>query len=439
MRNGFIFNSGRCVNCKACSAACLLENNWSVSGRNIYTFNSEVLPDLPVTHLSLACNHCKNPLCLDGCPAGAYARDSTTSAVIITSEKCIGCRYCSWNCPYDAPKLNLNKGFIEKCDFCKLRIIEGSEPACTAACPTGALHFGEIPEIISNNDLNWFPEKGIDPALYIISTKNVTPLRIIPDTALNEHKNKPLSAEKNISGEWSLILFSFLTLISVSYSITYFIGNRSTDTVLQIGILILAGLFSLFHLRLKLKAWRAILNFRSSPLSREIILFLIYSGLASAALITGNMTLFMISVFIGLLLLIAIDAVYTYADKSPLLVLHSGQTFLTGLLIGSFLLNALFPFLFIASVKVIFNLYSLIRNRSINIFFTLRIIRVAFLFIISAVMISGNGGNDIVKYIIFLSGEFADRILYYADFYPVNINSEINRNLLSSHNEKERD
>jgi hypothetical protein len=63
----------------------------------------------------------------------------------------------------------------------------------------------------------------------------------------------------------------------------------------------------------------------------------------------------------------------------------------------------------------------------------------AFLLIISLSMISGNAANDTVKYIIFLSGEFADRILYYADFEPVNIKSEINKFLILSYHEKEGD
>ena len=54
-------------------------------------------------------------------------------------------------------------------------------------------------------------------------------------------------------------------------------------------------------------------------------------------------------------------------------------------------------------------------------------------------MISGNAENNTVKYIILMSGEFADRILYYADFDPVNIKSEIDKHLILSYNEKERD
>ena len=51
MRNGFIFNHTRCVNCNACSAACILENGWTVHPRNIFTYNSEAENVLPVINL----------------------------------------------------------------------------------------------------------------------------------------------------------------------------------------------------------------------------------------------------------------------------------------------------------------------------------------------------------------------------------------------------
>lgn len=439
MRKGFIINLDLCVNCKSCSASCLLENRWSESVRTIYTYNTESFPVLPVTHLSLACNHCEKPLCLYGCPTGAYARDTLTSAVIIDSAKCIGCSYCIWNCPYDAPKLNLNDGVILKCNFCYSRIHEGEEPACTAACPTGSLRFGEIPASTGNDVLTWFPEKDIKPGILINGTKDQNPLRIFPEDEMKVERNGPMSLVKNISSEWSLILFSFLIVLSVSLNISNLLGGRSINSISSVAILVLAGIFSLFHLRKKVTAWKAILNFRNSPLSREIILFIIYSVLSFIALTSEHHFLQLVSVLAGLLLLIAIDNVYTFADRSKLMKFHSGQTFLSGLLISSYLLNTFYPFIFIASVKILFNLYYLIKNRPINSFFNLRLFRLAFLLIISMSMISGNPDNGTIKFIIFLSGEFADRILFYVDFDPVNIKSEINKLLILSYYEKERD
>src|SRR5512133_736522 len=102
MRKGFIVNTSKCVDCKACSAACIIENGWMVKPRNIYTYNSTAEQLFSLINLSLACNHCESAACMDGCPASAYSRDLVTGAVILDEKKCIGCRYCQWNCPYDA-------------------------------------------------------------------------------------------------------------------------------------------------------------------------------------------------------------------------------------------------------------------------------------------------------------------------------------------------
>ena len=148
MRKGFIFNNRLCVSCKACSAACMVENGWVFAARRIFTHNPDAFSEGQVVNVSMACNHCKEPVCLTGCPASAYDIDPETGAVILVPERCIGCRYCTWNCPYDAPRYNSVSGIIEKCHFCNHLILSGATPACSSACPTGALGFGDIPDNI---------------------------------------------------------------------------------------------------------------------------------------------------------------------------------------------------------------------------------------------------------------------------------------------------
>lgn len=439
MRNGFIFNINLCVNCKSCSAACLLENNWSEPARTILTYNTGLYPDLPVTHLSMACNHCLRPLCLESCPTGAYNMDPSSSAIILDETRCIGCSYCIWNCPYDAPKLNSKKGFIEKCNFCNPRIQEGLDPACTAACPTGALSFGKIPETGGDMILEWMPGKEINPGLMIKGSEDRNHLKIYPEAVTGALKDNFIRTNKNTFVEWSLILFSFLAVISVSFNISIFLGGKAINMLTLIIIMALAGITSLFHLGVKRKAWKAILNIKSSPLSREIAIFITYSILTCIALLVDSRLILLISAITGLILLLAIDSVYRFADKSTLMLFHSGQTFLTGLLISSFLLSAAAPFIFIASLKILVNLNRLIKQRQQDLFPGLRRVRICILLIISAALISGKAGNDATIFFIFLSGEFFDRILYYADFNPVSIDSEITKHLILSQNEKERD
>ena len=116
----------------------------------------------PPVNISLACNHCKEAVCLNGCPSGSYFREPSTGAIVIDDQKCIGCRYCQWNCPYDAPKFNREKRIIGKCNLCYRGLQEGRLPACAVACPTGALNFGKLSETAIKNSPGWFPEKNLD-------------------------------------------------------------------------------------------------------------------------------------------------------------------------------------------------------------------------------------------------------------------------------------
>jgi anaerobic dimethyl sulfoxide reductase subunit B (iron-sulfur subunit) len=438
MKKGFIFNHDLCVSCKACSAACLLENRWSVNAREIYSHNSETFLPEPVINLSLACNHCEDPLCLYGCPTSAYYRDPHSEAVIIDSQKCIGCRYCLWNCPYDAPKLNIKKGYIEKCHFCYHRLKEEAEPACTAACPTGALDFGEIPDNGRLNNIKWIPERNINPALHLTGNKETKPLKIIPEIPITEEAgiNNPKKA-KDISKEWSLILFSFLTTISVAINLADSVTGNSNGSIKLLLIVVLAGVFSLFHLKSRIKAWRTLINILDSPLSREIVLFTVYALLLFAVAIIDSPSVRIITVITGLLLLIALDNVYTYADKSLFMLLHSGQSFLTGLLIASFIMNAVIPFIFIASAKLLFNLIALKKTGNVRLYFAVRFVRIALLIISSIVLITGFEKIIMAGYVVFLAGELLDRIMYYIDFEPLNINITINETLIPYSDEKE--
>ncbi|MCJ7449616.1 MAG: 4Fe-4S binding protein [Bacteroidales bacterium] len=438
MRNGFIFNENYCVGCQACIAACVLENGWSFQPRCLYTFNSGAHPSLPLTNLSLACNHCEKPACLDGCPAGTFFRDSDTGAILIDEKKCIGCNYCKWKCPYDAPKYDYVKRVIVKCNLCYSGLTEGRIPACTSACPTGALGFGEIPEKVDNKNLSWFPDTNMNPAIKLQTNRRPVTLRIIPersfDTVIVEEKDK-----KNIAGEWSLIGFSFLVTVSVAMLISSLMNGILTDKVLFLSLVISAGCLSLAHLGKIFRAWRAVTNIKRSLLSREIAIYLAYLFISAAALFSGYSLLILAASLTGLLLLIVIDNVYTSSDNRRIIILHSGQTFLTGLLIASFLSGMIYPFVFIAAIKLISTIYTITKNNVVTTPFWIRFFRIALLIIAGVSLLTGISYPEPVIIIIFLVGEFIDRILFYYDFNPLNINTLITEQINSAINEKKRD
>jgi Fe-S-cluster-containing dehydrogenase component/DMSO reductase anchor subunit len=436
MQKGFIFNHNLCVNCGACKAACILENGWTIHLRMIYTYNSDSLPSLPMTNLSLACNHCENAVCLEGCPTAAYSREPVSGAIIIDNKKCFGCKYCQWNCPFDAPKINTETKIIGKCDLCYSALIERRLPACSTACPTGALDFGELPEAVEVNIPPWFPEKNLKPLIRFTAKQNNTPLRIVPENIFGSENSDPAADARGISGEMSLVAFSFLTTLSVAANITSLVNGVFPLKISSLLLIAIAGLISLSHLGRRLRAWRSIMNLKSSPLSREILLFILYS-LASCIAVLFQIPGFLIpSAIIGLILLVVIDSVYIYADSRKSVIGHSGQTFLTALLIVSFFTGIILPFIFIAVIKLFSSGYSLIVNKTNNRNFEIRFIRTALLLLTGVSLLLKISYHDPLINFLFLTGELIDRIIFYIDFNPVNINTEIIKQINFERNEK---
>lgn len=144
-QQGFYFDMSACIGCKTCQVACKDKNNLEIGivFRNVTHFETGVYPNPGVYYYSGACNHCADPKCVKGCPTGAMhiASDGTVQH---DADKCIGCRYCTWNCPYDAIRFNEKMGIIQKCDGCKDLRDQGENPACVDACPMRALHWGDI-------------------------------------------------------------------------------------------------------------------------------------------------------------------------------------------------------------------------------------------------------------------------------------------------------
>lgn len=129
-------NLGRCIACRACEVAC--EKEHGISLISVYEFEDMAVP--------LNCRHCERAPCIEVCPTKAIKREG--DAVIISGEKCIGCYMCSAVCPYAIPIVDPVRELAIKCDLCADRRAEGKLPACVSVCPTDALVFGEINEIM---------------------------------------------------------------------------------------------------------------------------------------------------------------------------------------------------------------------------------------------------------------------------------------------------
>ena len=212
MKRAFVFTPDLCTGCEACRVACGNENaeGRDTGWRQVVTFNPERHPALPTRHLSLACNHCERPACALACPARAYRRDEETGALLLDEQKCIGCRYCSWVCPYDAPRFEVARGVMTKCTFCIHRLADGLAPACSAACPTGALVVGERPKGPIEPSFHGLGTFGLGPALVVHPARRATPPEgLLADDADALPPSFPPRPRKiSLASERGLLLFT---------------------------------------------------------------------------------------------------------------------------------------------------------------------------------------------------------------------------------------
>jgi len=448
MRRIFRVDTSLCVECRACVAACSLENGMGVKVRNLHTVNNGVISNLPLFTLSLACNHCETAACMDGCPSKAYYRDDNTGAVIIDGSKCIGCGYCTWNCAYGAPVLNESKGFIEKCTFCNHLISEGFEPACSVACPTGALGFLNDSGNLTSEYPKWFPEKELSASIIIRTDFAEEPVQIIPDQLHKDHRvaSPRHDAPNQFRHFWPLAVFTLAASFACGIAIASLTGFRdsimpisSTAAMAVIIIILAAGsLFSLFHLKNKKLAWRSLLNVSESPLSREILFFILL-GISSVLGIVSRIEVFTtVSGILALFLLITIDSVYTNADKRNSIVYHSGQLFLSGFTISAVMAGLTIVFIIVAAIRVGFSIKTLMVTRGNRFLTRMTCLRILLLLFLTLMLTDFINSGILPIMIILFAGELVDRILYYLNFRPIHISETFEQYLTQKINEKTR-
>ena len=148
-QKGFHHDMSECIGCKACQIACKDKNNLKVGAlyRRVYDLETGKFPSPRVGHISLSCNHCEQPKCVQNCPTGALQKREDDGIVLHDRDKCIGCRLCTWSCPYNAPQYKEEIGKVGKCDGCADLVAKGENPACVDACVMRCLHFSDIDQL----------------------------------------------------------------------------------------------------------------------------------------------------------------------------------------------------------------------------------------------------------------------------------------------------
>ncbi len=144
-RVSLIVSQRDCMGCHACEVACKQEHELDVGPRLI-----RIIERSPV-FVPIYCHHCSRPPCRDSCPVEAITRDERGIAHI-AEELCIGCKACIEACPFGAMQFEEQREVAVKCDLCYRRLKSGQEPACSMACPTRCISWGDMKAISQEMD-----------------------------------------------------------------------------------------------------------------------------------------------------------------------------------------------------------------------------------------------------------------------------------------------
>ncbi|MDP2786578.1 MAG: aspartate carbamoyltransferase, partial [Pseudomonadota bacterium] len=69
-QHGFFFNADNCIACHACESACSEKNDnpAHIAFRSVGFVEGGTYPNYQRLNISMACNHCDDPVCLKGSP-----------------------------------------------------------------------------------------------------------------------------------------------------------------------------------------------------------------------------------------------------------------------------------------------------------------------------------------------------------------------------------
>jgi Fe-S-cluster-containing dehydrogenase component len=200
---GLVIDLDTCVGCHACATSCKEWNAGGIAGpltderpygkdpqgvwfNRVHSYELEAVGGEPgsrdeqpamTLHFPRSCLHCETPACVTVCPTGASYKRAEDGIVLVDEDKCIGCKLCSWACPYGAREYSHVEGVMKKCTLCVDRIYNENldeidrQPACVQACPTRARHFGDLgdPEsdisklVAEREGVALMPELGYQP------------------------------------------------------------------------------------------------------------------------------------------------------------------------------------------------------------------------------------------------------------------------------------
>ena len=193
---GLVIDLDTCVGCHACAVNCKEWNTGGISAplpdrdpygtdpsgvwfNRVHSFElwDDTAENTRTVNFPKSCLHCEEPACVTVCPTGASYKRAEDGIVLVNPETCIGCKLCSWACPYGAREYDWDAGVMKKCTLCIDRIYnerldeQDRVPACVSTCPAHARHFGDLGDpgsdvsklVAARGGVELMPELGYRP------------------------------------------------------------------------------------------------------------------------------------------------------------------------------------------------------------------------------------------------------------------------------------
>jgi formate dehydrogenase iron-sulfur subunit len=190
-----LIDTTKCVGCRSCQVTCKQWNDLKgvkteLPGAGLglqspRTLNADTYVVLTYAEIADAaapgglryvstkrqCMHCEDPACASACPVTALHK-TASGAVTYDADKCLGCRYCMWACPWGVPTAEWSSlaPKIRKCTHCDDRLHQAAPaerngkayddadrdrfaagqnvPACVKQCPPNALKYGRREDLL---------------------------------------------------------------------------------------------------------------------------------------------------------------------------------------------------------------------------------------------------------------------------------------------------
>lgn len=245
-----LYDVSKCTACRGCQIACKdwnqlpaviepFKGNYQThkdTNGDTFTIVNFIEHEDPVdgiqwNFLKYQCMHCFDPACMKVCPRQCYSK-TEWGATIHDPDKCIGCQYCTYACPFEIPKYRKREDIVTKCTLCYDRVEEGLTPACVRTCPTGALTFGRRDELLQVAEervkflkLNGFPNATIYGKVELGGLNKLYILTDTPDK-FGLPVNPKVSGNTVFWQDWIKPYFGWLIPLALAGSAVSFVTSR---------------------------------------------------------------------------------------------------------------------------------------------------------------------------------------------------------------------